>query len=120
MAAEADGRFESEPSYCASPAQPGSPTIHVVGRTESEESYTGCAIFSLETKHWGMDHQSMDDNNDSDDDDDDEPFFRLSISRGIDPALMICLAAVIDEIMEKSMRLQCEDLALRRVRPTRE
>lgn len=124
LASGLDGRFEPEPSYCASPAEPGSPTIHVVGRTESEESYTGCAILSLESRNGGLGRDDDDDMKnfvDDDRDDDDEPFFRLSIARGIDPALMICLAAIIDEIMEKSMRMQCEDhtrVALRRVRPT--
>jgi hypothetical protein len=110
MAAGSEGRFEPEPSYCASPSEPSSLTIHVVGRTESEESYTGCAIFSLESKKSNANQlvDSDDDDADSDDHANDEPFFRLSIARGIDPALMICLAAIIDEIMEKSMRIQCE------------
>ena len=36
------------------------------------------------------------------------------ISRGIDPALMICFAAIIDETLENTMRLNCE-LSARKV-----
>ena len=91
MASGSDGRFEKEPSYRASHPTIGSPDISMVGRTQTETVFKGCANFSMVS-----------------DENDEEPFVSLSISRGIDPALMICFAAIIDETLEKTMRLNCE------------
>lgn len=95
MATGSDGRFEISPSYCAVHESSGSPQIKVVGRTERESHHSGCAVLSL----------CKDSDSTSNDD---EAFFHLSISRGIDPALMICFAAFVDEAMEKTMRMQCQ------------
>ena len=103
MASGSDGRFEKEPSYRASHQRTGSPDISMIGRTQTETEYKGCALLSFV----------------SDENNDDEPFLSLSISRGIDPALLICFAAIVDETMEKTMRLHCElstKKALRRER----
>jgi hypothetical protein len=95
MATGSDGRFEIRPSYCAVHESSGSPEIKVVGRTERETYHAGCAVVSL-----------CKESNASADDD--EAFVRLSISRGIDPALLICFAAFVDEALEKTMRMQCQ------------
>ena len=89
MATGSDGRFEQEPSYVAKHNKPGSPDISVSGRTEWEPHYQGCAHLTIQNE--GDDH-----------------FFSLSLSKGIDPALFICFAAIADESMEKTMRLHCE------------
>jgi hypothetical protein len=96
IATGSDGRFEDKPSYLAVHESSGSPEIQVVGQTERETSYTGCALLSLC----------------SDDDalGDDNVFLRLSIAKGIDPALLLCFAAFVDEAMEKTMRIQCQRL----------
>jgi hypothetical protein len=64
----------------------------MVGRTQTETEYSGCALLSMV----------------ADEQNDEPPFLSLSISRGIDPALLICFAAIVDESMEKTMRLHCE------------
>ena len=63
----------------------------MVGRTQTESEYRGCALFSVVADESG-----------------DEPYLSLSIARGIDPALLICFAAIVDETIEKTMRLHCE------------
>ena len=95
MASGSDGRFEEVPSYkgeqhCVGGM--GAPEILIVGRTEREHSYTGCAVLCL--------------NRDEDAKSDSNFFFRLSIAKGVDPALMLCFAAFVDEAMEKTMRAQ--------------
>lgn len=92
MASGSGGRFEKEPSYRASHQIIGSPDISIVGRTQTETEYSGCALLSIV----------------SDEQSDEQPFLSLSIARGIDPALLICFAAIVDETMEKTMRLHCE------------
>jgi hypothetical protein len=92
MASGSAGRFEKEPSYLASHLITGSPDITVVGRTQAETDYGGCALLSMVA-----DEQNRE-----------PPFLSLSISRGIDPALLICFAAIADETMEKTIRLHCE------------
>lgn len=98
MAAGSNGCFEKEASYRAYHKTVGSPDILVVGRTETEHQFTGCATLSMQT----------------DEADDELHFSTLSISRGIDPALLICFAAIVDETMERTMRLQCEVAGQRR------
>jgi hypothetical protein len=92
MASGSAGHFEKEPSYLASHQTTGSPDITMVGRTQTETEYSGCALLSMV----------------ADEQNDEPPFLSLSISRGIDPALLICFAAIVDETMEKTMRLHCE------------
>jgi hypothetical protein len=92
MATGSDGRFEDTPSYRATHHASGSPVIRVVGRTERDAAHTGCAVISL----------SQDENSTVEH----GVFFHLSIARGIDPALIICFAAFLDEVVEKRMRLR--------------
>jgi len=92
MASGSDGRFETEPSYRASHKTVGCPDIMVVGRTETEKEFRGCALLSLQ----------------ADTINDELHFASLSLSRGIDPVLLICFSAIVDETMERTMRLQCD------------
>ena len=96
LATGSDGRFEASPSYTAHHRVAGSPEIDVLGRTEAEPQPKGCARMSVQ-----RDGSQRDDG-------DDNYFFALSLSRGIDPALMICFAAIVDETMEKTLKLRCE------------
>ena len=90
-----DGRFEEFPSYIAEHASVGSPEIRVLGRTERETEYTGCAVLCL-----SRDEEVSED----------DLYFRLSVSRGVDPALFLCFAAFVDEAMERTMRIQSQAL----------
>mmetsp|Transcript_14140 Transcript_14140/g.39089 ORF Transcript_14140/g.39089 Transcript_14140/m.39089 type:complete len:517 (+) Transcript_14140:54-1604(+) len=92
MASGNDGRFEQVPSYLAEHSSVGSPEIRVLGMTDREVEYTGCAVLSLSTEEDSVDG---------------DLFFRLSVSKGVDPALLICFAAFVDEFMEKTMRYEC-------------
>lgn len=94
MAYGSEGCFESEPSYRALQDPNGGPTIRMVGRTERENNYSGCATLSL-----CRDENALGLNN---------TFWKVSVSEGIDPAMLICFAAFCDETIEKTMRLQCE------------
>lgn len=88
MSSGFDGCFEQDPSYRAFHRTIGSPEIIVMGKTETERERQGCAVFSLQAAP-------------------NEDYFAISVSHGIDPALMLCLASIIDETMENSIRLQC-------------
>jgi hypothetical protein len=90
MASGSDGRFTNTPSYRAVFMADGSPDIRVTGRTDKERYETGCALISIKADEDGSD-----------------PRFELSIAQGIDPALLICFAAVFDEVTEKFMRQEC-------------
>ena len=92
MATGSDGRFEDTPSYRATHHSSGSPVIRMVGRTERDAANTGCAVISLSQNKDATDGNGV--------------FFHLSIARGIDPALIICFAAFLDEVVEKAMRLR--------------
>ena len=81
-------RFEDEPSYRASHLKMGSPDISVVGKTDTESSLSGCAIITLGNGSKPNDR------------------FYISIAKGVDPSLFLCLAAIVDEMLEHTMRLQ--------------
>ena len=87
-----DGRFEESPSYRAEHVSVGSPVIQVVGRTEREREHSGCAILSLCREEGSVQGEDL--------------FLNLSVSKGVDPALMLCFAAFVDEFMERTMRRQ--------------
>eukprot|EP00816_Leptocylindrus_hargravesii_P008227 CAMPEP_0196807292 /NCGR_PEP_ID=MMETSP1362-20130617/7252_1 /TAXON_ID=163516 /ORGANISM="Leptocylindrus danicus, Strain CCMP1856" /LENGTH=482 /DNA_ID=CAMNT_0042181139 /DNA_START=313 /DNA_END=1761 /DNA_ORIENTATION=+ len=80
-----NNRYEDQPSYRASHIKVGSPDISVVGKTGSESVMTGCCLINLS--------KSSD-------------RFTLSIAKGVDPAIFICLAAIVDEVLEHTMRRQ--------------
>jgi hypothetical protein len=99
MASGSEGRFSAVPSYQAGvEAEDGAPVIKVVGRTDLENRATGCAIIAIEAEEGEVD---------------DDLCFQIDVAQGIDPALLICFTAVIDEIMEKSMRRQRRQLRTR-------
>jgi hypothetical protein len=97
MASGSDGRFEDTPSYRGVHDSSCSREVRVVGRTEREEAHSGCAILAVCA--------------DKDAAGEEDVFFRLSISRGVDPALIICFAAFVNENMENTLRLQCQPLS---------
>ena len=105
MASGSEGRFSAAPSYRAGlDVADGVPKIKMVGRTDMELRETGCAIISI---------------NADPDPENDNLFFNINASQGIDPALLICFAGVMDEVMEKSMRLQCQYHSSQSQRPRR-
>jgi hypothetical protein len=101
MASGSEGRFSATPSYRAAFLADGAPSIKVFGRTDKEQQGTGCALISIDA---------------GDDEEDGDLSFHIDVSQGIDPALLICFTAVVDEVMEKSMRLQCRYHSRRRQR----
>jgi hypothetical protein len=106
MSSGSDGRFSAWPSYRAAFLANGSPDIKLVGKTDSEHFDTGCALLTIRAKENG-----------------EEPCFQVSIAQGVDPALLICFTAVVDELLECSMRSQCRnhgERAIRRARETRQ
>lgn len=112
MANGSEGRFARCPSYQATfdPAilsenqtdgiksSESEFMIRMTGRTDLERQMSGCALFSLRA------------------DDDGGGSFEIDLSKGIDPALLICFTAIIDEIVEKAMRDQCKMHARRKLR----
>ena len=86
-----DARFDKIPSFIAEHSSVGSPEIRVLGMTERESGYTGCAVLCL-----SRDYEVSED----------DLYFRLSVSKGVDPGLFICFAAFVDEAMERTMRIQ--------------
>jgi len=79
---------KDDPSYKAFHRTIGSPELVVVGKTSSENKLTGVAIISFQFNEQ-------------------EDYFSISIAKGIDPALILCLAGIVDETIEKSMRTEC-------------
>jgi hypothetical protein len=93
--------LESSPSYCASHHSGGGggavgttttvfPTLTIVGRTLREWRPTPCAMLSL--CQGDLDGSDI--------------FLKLSLSQGMDPALLVCLACFVDECLEKLLRTQ--------------
>jgi len=76
--AEKNDIFQKEPSFVAKHSDVGSLEVLVSGRTEKETKMKGCCIINL------MDS-----------------FLRLTISPGVDPAIFVCLGAIIDEYMKE-------------------
>lgn len=92
LATSSDGIFHARPSFKAvhdslSPAE-----ILVSCWNDKSESYDDCAVISL-----GRDGSSSTPK---------EIFWRLAITRGIDPALMLCFAAILDEALAASVQQQ--------------
>ena len=81
LSAGQEGKFEKDPKYRGSHPVPGSSTITFVGRSGKELIYRGCCLLTVDPEE-----------------DVNESFFHLSLSKGIDPALFLCLAAIIDEV----------------------
>ena len=94
MSAGSDGRFAAKPSYNAHLAVDPGPMIKLSGKTDAERQSSGSALISLRVID-GEDGRS-------------KVQFSIDIAQGIDPALVLCFAAVLDEILEVSMFLQCQ------------
>merc|ERR1719330_840972 len=81
--------YESEPRYKGSHRDVGSPNITILGKMGERKKYGGCCLLALSTIKRG------------------EPLkFSLKLSEGIDPALFICFTAIVDELLENTMRTQ--------------
>jgi hypothetical protein len=103
-----DGCFSSQPSYKASfgghatddNGAVRSPVIKMVGRTENERQMSGCALIWIQaekvTTRTHSEHAS-------------DLSFRIHLAQGIDPAFLICFTAIVDEILEKAMRMRCQN-----------
>lgn len=102
MANGSEGRFSSQPSYEAAFSGGEHPVVKISGKTDMESTFSGCALISM-----CVDQSS---GNDAD------VSFHLDLAKGIDPAMMICFTAIVDEVMETSMRTQCKIRARRRIR----
>lgn len=101
MANGSEGCYEAKPSYEATlDGSSNHPVIEMVGRTETEVAFSDCALISIQAdeqrdKRKNMDHELS---------------FHLDLAQWIDPALMICFTAIVDEVIEKSIRTACNDL----------
>ncbi len=103
-----DGCFSSQPCYSTSfhgqtiddRLALRSPVMKMVGRTDNERHSSGCALF------WMQANETM--SSDRSEEAPDSLSFRINIAQGIDPALLICFTAIVDEILEKSMRTRCQ------------
>ncbi|KAL3945307.1 MAG: hypothetical protein SGBAC_000583 [Bacillariaceae sp.] len=94
MSAGSDGRFAATPSYNAHLTTDPEPIIKLSGKTDAERQASGSALISLRVAD-GENGKS-------------KVFFSIDVSQGIDPTLVLCFAAVLDEILEVSMFLQCQ------------
>jgi hypothetical protein len=94
MSAGSDGRFAAKPSYDAHLAIDPEPVIKLSGKTDAERQPSGSALISL---------QIVDGENGTS-----KVYFSIDVAQGIDPTLMLCFTAVLDEILEVSMFLQCQ------------
>jgi len=104
-----DGCFSSQPSYKASfdghatddNGVVRSHVIEMAGRTDSERNMSGCALISIRADEMMTRSHSENVPNLS---------FYIDLAQGIDPAFLICFTAIVDEIIEKSMRMRCQNL----------
>ena len=99
-----DGCFPTQPRYEASfdwkssgPNRP--PVMRVMGRTEGDRQTSGCALIWMQEDDMASKEISESSINHS---------FRISLAKGIDPTLFVCFTAVVDEILESSMRTRCK------------
>jgi len=81
--------YETVPRYKGSHRDVGSPNITILSKMGDRDKYGGCCLLSLSSSKPG-----------------EQPKFSLKISEGIDPALFICFTAIVDEILENTMRHQ--------------
>jgi len=103
-----DGCFSSQPSYKASfgghatddNSAVRSPVIKMVGRTENERQMSGCALIWIQADKVTTKTHSENASDLS---------FHIHLAQGIDPAFLICFTAIVDEILEKSMRMRCQN-----------
>ncbi|CAJ1938312.1 unnamed protein product [Cylindrotheca closterium] len=94
MSAGSDGRFAAKPSYEAHLAIDPEPVVKLSGKTDAERQPSGSALISLRIVDGENGRSKVQ--------------FSIDVAQGIDPALVLCFAAVLDEILEVSMFLQCQ------------
>eukprot|EP00535_Pseudo-nitzschia_heimii_P008336 CAMPEP_0197190022 /NCGR_PEP_ID=MMETSP1423-20130617/20842_1 /TAXON_ID=476441 /ORGANISM="Pseudo-nitzschia heimii, Strain UNC1101" /LENGTH=638 /DNA_ID=CAMNT_0042642301 /DNA_START=163 /DNA_END=2076 /DNA_ORIENTATION=- len=110
-----DGSLSSQPSYMAylggqamnDNATIRSAVMKMVGRTASERSMSGCALIWIQSDEvmTGGRRENFSDLS-----------FHINLARGIDPAFLICFTAIVDEILEKSMRIRYKNKIVGRER----
>jgi hypothetical protein len=108
MATGSDGRFEESPSFHAFHKNSSAREIQILGKTERDTALSGAAVLALCRDADGYPMTASSGEEDDEDDLEQDVYFRVSIARGIDPALVLCFAAFVDEALEKNMRLQYE------------
>lgn len=77
-----EGKYESDPKYKGSHPVPGLPNVTFVGRPGRDPIYRGCCLLTTEESKEYINQSNC----------------QISISKGIDPALFVCIAAIIDEV----------------------
>ena len=98
MATGSNGQYRASSSYRTSfslaSAKESSPqpktVVEITGRTDKETFDSGCALFSFLNSP--LDRQS---------------YLQIDVASGIDPALMLCFASSIVEIVEAGMQRLC-------------
>ena len=108
-----DGSFSSQPSYIAyldghdDDPTVQSPVMKMVGRTDSERSMSGCALISIQSDEVMKPSRPANFSDLS---------FHIKLARGIDPAFLTCFTAIVDEILEMSMRIRYKNKIVGRKR----
>ena len=77
-----EGKYESDAKYKGSHPVPGLPNVTFVGRSGRDPMYRGCCLLTTEESKEFINQSNC----------------QISISKGIDPALFVCIAAIIDEV----------------------
>lgn len=103
LATGSDGHFEAVPRYTAIHESSTSPEIQVLGRTDDRLGHRQpVAVLSL------CAGRNSEDDEDSSKSTSSDIFFRISVARGMDPALMIVFCSMVDEMLELSMQTQLQ------------
>lgn len=112
LANDHDGKIEQEPSYRGKHVDVGKICVKMMGQTNGETHHSGCCLIQMTKKEPEDDVVTSTslttkiNSNCANKDYNSEVFLSLSISRGIDPALFICLTSFIGELLESAMRRQ--------------
>lgn len=77
-----EGKYEKDPKYKGSHPVPGSPNVTFVGRLGRDPVFKGCCLLTTEDSKEYIDQSNC----------------QITVSKGIDPALFVCIAAIIDEV----------------------
>lgn len=119
--ANESGVIEAEPSYRGKHIDVGKICIKMMGKTNKEDHHLGCCLICMipntnNTVHNKVDEDEEEDENTHNADDGNttnnntdingDVCISISVARGVDPALFICLTSFIDELLESAMRRQ--------------
>ena len=77
-----EGKYEPDPKYKGSHPVPGLPNVTFVGRPGRDPTYRGCCLLTTKESKEYINQSNC----------------QISISKGIDSALFVCIAAIIDEV----------------------